>query len=104
MVDISSDKDKITVKVTGEMTIYTASEIMQKLVTVADDEKKLECNVSAVTEIDSAGVQLLMLLKKERQRKGLEMSLTSHSDVVVEIFDLMGLTPYFKDPVLMTSS
>lgn len=85
----------------GEMTIYTANDLKEKLDTVLDDSRELEIDLSKVNDIDSAGVQLLILAKKTRSQKQLALSLVKHSHVVLEIFETMGLVPYFADPVIL---
>jgi len=86
----------------GDMTIYTASALKEELVRVLDDPRELELNLAQVSEIDSTGVQLLMLVKREREGTKRSLSLTQHSVAVLDVFELMGLAPYFGDPVVMT--
>ncbi len=90
--------------VEGDMTIYTASALKEKLAQVIDDPRALELNLSLVVEIDSSGVQLLMLVKREREQAQRTVSLTQHSVAVLDVFELMGLAPYFGDPVDMARS
>lgn len=82
----------------GDMTIYNAGALKEQLARVLGDPRALELNLAQVSEIDSAGVQLLMLVKRERR----SVSLAQHSVAVLDVFELMGLAPYFGDPVVMT--
>lgn len=95
-------KRKCKAHIEGEMTIFTAAELGEKMTAVIGDARVLEINLSHVNEIDSAGVQLLMLAKKEREKQGYKLSLVDHSGVVVDAFELMGLLAYFNDPVVLT--
>ena len=88
----------------GEMCIYEASELKENLMGVMEDPRHLEINLSKVTEMDSSGVQLLMLVKKEREEKGHSFGLSHHSDVVLDVFELLGLEGYFKDPIVLQQS
>lgn len=94
-------KSKCRVNIGGEMNIYAASELKEKFMALLDDSRPLEINLSDVTEMDSSGVQLLMLLKKECDQKNRKLSLTHHSDAVLDVFELLRLSAYFNDPVLL---
>ena len=94
-------KDKCRVTIGGDMTVYSAEELKQKLVQVLAEPKALDINLSGVEEIDSAGIQLLMMAKKSRAAAGLPLRLVDHSKAVMAAFEIMGLVSYFGDPVVM---
>ena len=94
-------KDKGRVTITGEMTIYSAEELKQKLAPVLAVPRALDIHLNGVEEIDSAGVQLLMMAKKSQAAAGFPMRLVDHSKAVMAAFEIMGLVPYFGDPVVM---
>ena len=104
MFKIDKLKSKCRVHIGGEMTIYDAAELKEKLMGVMEDSRPLELNLSKVTELDSAGVQLLMLVKKEREKQNCSLSLSNHSDEVLNVFELLGLATHFKDPIVMQKS
>jgi anti-anti-sigma regulatory factor len=56
-----------------------------------------------VQELDSAGVQLLMLLKKEAESHGKALHLVNHSPAVIEVFQLLDLAGHFGDPMVITA-
>lgn len=49
----------------GELTIYTAAETKEKLVALLQGEQPIEIDLSQVGEIDTAGLQLLLLARRE---------------------------------------
>jgi anti-anti-sigma factor len=102
MFKIQNLKHKCRASIEGEMTIYNAATLKQNLDGVLDDSRELEINLSKVNEIDSTGIQLLMLAKKERARHDRKTTLTAHSAAVVDALEILGLVPYFGDPVVMT--
>ena len=104
MLTLKKQRNKCIASVEGEMTIYTSAELKEKLVPALADKRPLEINLARVTEIDSAGVQLLMLAKKECLASEHKMTLTEHSSAVVEVFELMDLVSYFNDPVVLSGS
>jgi anti-anti-sigma factor len=85
----------------GELTIYTVTELKEKLLSVLSKTEKLELDLSEVSEFDAAGLQLLIMLKKETEALGKVLHLTGHSPVVVELLDLSGLAGFFGDPLLI---
>ena len=58
-------------------------------------------NLSAVTELDTAGVQLLMLAKRTAQKQQGQLRLVGHSAAVLEVFDLLHLAAYFGDDLVI---
>lgn len=95
-------KRKCRAHLDGELTIYTAAALKEKLQEVLDEPRELEIDLASVTEIDTAGAQLLMFVKRERARHGRAVTLSNHSGCVLDAFDLLGLVGYFNDPVVLT--
>ncbi len=89
--------DKRLVTFEGEMTIYTAAELKEKFDEAIEDPLELEIDLAKVNEIDSAGIQLLMLAKKSRQAKQYGLHLVALSDDVHNAFEAMGLNCYFGE-------
>ena len=85
----------------GDMTIYTAAELKAELMPHLTQPQEREIDLSAVSEIDSAGLQLLMLAKREAGRHACPLRLTGHSRAVLEVLDRCNLVPYFGDQVLV---
>lgn len=87
--------------VEGDMTIYTALELKGELLAPLAQGDTVEMNLGGVGEIDSAGLQLLVLLKTEALALGKTLSITSHSPAVLDILDLCDLEGFFGDTVLV---
>lgn len=85
-------------RIQGELSIYRAAELKHALL---DDPAPTEVDLSGVTEIDTAGVQLLMLAKRTAQARRCELRLVAHSAAVSEAFELLNLSSYFDDPLVM---
>ena len=85
----------------GELTIYTAVESRKRLLEALAGEGAVEVDLSGVTEIDSAGLQLLIMAKKEANLAGRGIRFVNHSSPVVELIDLCDLGRFFGDPVVM---
>ncbi|WP_338521933.1 STAS domain-containing protein [Pseudomonas batumici] len=82
----------------GEMTIYTAAQLYAELAPFLERASALEIDLSQVTEIDGAGLQLLMLAKRETLRTGVALQLRGHSPAVLEVFELCDLAGTLGHP------
>jgi anti-sigma B factor antagonist len=89
--------------IAGELTIYNALELKDKLLAPLDQCARLEIDLAGVSEIDSAGVQLLVLAKNEAGARGVNLSLVGHSPAVLEVLELCNLENFFGDPVMIGS-
>lgn len=61
--------------------------------------KTLKLDLNGIERIDSAGIQLLIFLKKQTVSKHQKLALTNHSLAVLKSFDLLGLVSYFGDRI-----
>jgi anti-sigma B factor antagonist len=80
----------------GELTIYGAAELQARLVAALTDAPEgLEIDLAGVTELDSAGVQLLMATHRTAMASGRTVTLCAPSGTVREVFDLFDLASFF---------
>lgn len=103
-INTHKTQDGLLVEMDGEMNIYNAISIKEELFPFFSQPENIEINLSRVRDIDSAGVQLLILAKREISKSGRELRLTNHSRVALEMFELYNLAAYFGDPVLISDS
>lgn len=95
-------KDQVsTLSIDGEMTIYTAAEYKTQLLDQLEDCEELELNLSEVAEMDSAGLQILLVLKREAEAAGRHLRLINHSRAVYEVLELLNMQGHFGDPVII---
>ena len=87
-------------RIEGEMTIYRAAELKQLLLAPLDHPIALKVDLSKVTEIDTAGVQLLMLARREALSAQRPLQLLAPSPAVAQAMDLLGLASYFGEALL----
>ncbi|MGE5866138.1 MAG: lipid asymmetry maintenance protein MlaB [Rhizobacter sp.] len=86
----------------GELTIYRAAELKETLLAAVREHPAVEVDLSGVTEFDTAGVQLLLLAKREALAAQRSLTLTRHSPAVVEVFELLDLVGHFGDPIALS--
>jgi anti-sigma B factor antagonist len=77
--------------VDGEMTIYRAAELHPALLDAVRTHAAPAIDLSAVTEFDSAGLQLLLAVRREAARLGKPLALVDASPAVRDVFALLGL-------------
>ena len=54
-----------------------------------------------MAEIDTAGFQLLMLVKREARRLGKEARIVAHGEAVRELIEFYNVAADFGDPLLI---
>lgn len=86
----------------GELTIYTAATEKQILQEALDLTEELEINLSQVSEMDSAGLQVLIVLKQEAARCNKKLRYSMHSKAVLDILELSNMTASFGDQIVLT--
>ncbi len=87
--------------VSNDLTIYHALELKPTLLDALATTQELELNLSQVSEMDTAGLQLLILLKKEAQRAGKCVRIVAHSQAVSSIIDFCNMAAEFGDPLVI---
>jgi len=85
----------------GALTIYRAQELKEQLLSALQGNPELRLDLSQVTEMDSSGLQVLYLAKREAARANHALRIVAHSDAVREVIDLSNLNAYFGDPTLI---
>ena len=103
---MAAQKDQSADRITlGEdMTIYHAATQKQALIDALSASTRLEIDLSAVGEIDTAGFQLLVLVKREAQRLGKQAHIVAHSEAVRELLDFYNMAAEFGDPMLIPAA
>ncbi len=85
-------------RIQGELTIFRATEWKAAIL---GNPPPTEIDLSGVTEIDTAGLQLLMLAKKAALAAHRELRLVAYSPAVMDVFELLGVATFFDDPLVM---
>lgn len=86
-----------------DMTIYQALPQKELLLSALGAGDELELDMSAVGEIDTAGLQLLILAKRESVRHGKRMTIIGHSAAVRQMIEFCKLERVFGDPMLISA-
>jgi anti-sigma B factor antagonist len=84
-----------------DLTIYHAMDQKQQLLDALSATQALELDLSQVSEIDTAGLQLLILAKREAALQQKALSIVAHSPAVRQTLDFCNLATFFGDPVVI---
>lgn len=87
--------------VQDEMTIYTAAEMKTQLLEQLNLCDELEISLAGVSELDSAGVQIILMLRHEADRQGKKVHFVHHSPAVLDVLEILNLVAYLGDPVVL---
>ena len=88
--------------VEGEMTVSTAAALRDELLAALPPggDAEVEVELSGVNEIDTAGLQLMLQLKR---KCGTRLRLVNHSPAVLQVLDISNAAAQFGDPVVIRS-
>ncbi|ALI09502.1 MULTISPECIES: lipid asymmetry maintenance protein MlaB [Pseudomonas] len=83
--------DTAQVHIDGELTIYTAAELAAQWLPHLGATPRMALDLSQITEMDGAGLQLLLMVQREASRAGTQLTLTGQSQAVTETLALCNL-------------
>jgi len=101
---IQIEREGRILKVSGELTIYHAAEAKARFREELAQGSALDLDLSGVEELDTAGAQLLLWLKREGRSAGQAVPFTHHSPAVLEVLDQLNLAGAFGDTLLIAPS
>nr|WP_255722388.1 STAS domain-containing protein [Ectothiorhodospira lacustris] len=98
---LEQDAGRCLLRLEGEMTIYHAMEIKQKFMEILHEFEALTVSLAKVTDMDTSGAQLLILIKKEALAMGRHLTLADHSPPVLALLELYDLAGQLGDPMFI---
>lgn len=94
------NRNQILMKFDGELTIYSA---MQSRDLIFQDQEAwpelIALDLHAVEELDTAGVQLLLLMDKLQRARGGRVVIDSSNEQVDRVLELLDITHHFAPGV-----
>ncbi|MTW14434.1 STAS domain-containing protein [Pseudoduganella eburnea] len=73
----------------GDLTIRRVQEMKDVLLARLAQSQALEVDLAGVTDIDTAGVQLLLMARRAAQASGKDLRLSAYSPAVAALFGLL---------------
>jgi anti-sigma B factor antagonist len=86
-----SDRDPRRISLDGELTILTATELKERLLTALDGSAGLRVDLSAVDEIDTAGLQVLLVTRRAAHQANLPFEVTGPEPEIARVLAIAGL-------------
>lgn len=80
-----------------DMTIYNAVAQKEKLLQALLACQELDIDLSKVGDMDTAGLQVLMLVKRESLNANKTLRLSSPSNAIKDLFSLFNTNGYFAE-------
>ena len=100
---MDSEAATTRLEIKGEMNIFTAAVCRQQLLDALEQPGDVEVDLSAVSEIDSAGVQLMIAAKREAAARSRTLRFAGHSRAVFDALELFDIGGHLGDPLLIHS-
>ncbi len=99
LIHAKKHKGVLTLHIESDMTIFTAATLKKELMEYITQPCECEISLSNVNKIDSAGIQLLILAKREAARHNTPLRLTDRSQAVLDIMDTYNMSAFFGEPI-----
>ena len=84
----------------GDFTIFTAEAIKTRLLEALNEGQEIEVDLSGISEMDSAGLQLMVAAKREAATQEKALRFAGHSQAILSTMDLCDISGHFADPVV----
>ncbi len=86
-VNVEKSEGLLRLQIEGEMTIFTAEELMKRMFEDYAECSGMEMDLSQVTEMDTSGFQLLYMARKESLESDRTFRIISHSPAVMSVLE-----------------
>jgi len=86
-----------TLKPHENMTIYNAVTLKEQLISCLENNNGIVLDLSSISEMDTAGLQVLILAQQHALQSGKLFQLADCSSIVQEIFELCNLNTLFSN-------
>lgn len=93
-----------TISVSRNLNIYEAQSLKDDLLNLPQKAHVVELDLSQVIEIDTAGLQLLLLVRRESSKQGKTLRIAACSPAVQELIELCGLAELLIDALALPAS
>ncbi len=90
-IDVEKNNGLCKLQIEGEMTIYNSAELKKQLLESLPECSQIELDLSQVSEMDTAGFQLLLLVYSEASLLNKTVRLASYSSAISTVFDLYNM-------------
>lgn len=102
-IHVDKQEQACRIELCGDLTIYTALETRDRLLTTIAtcQGSDIELDLAGVTDMDTAGQQILIAARIAAVARRNVLRLVRHSPAVLGVMDMYGLGRFFGDPVVL---
>ncbi|HLA33748.1 MAG TPA: STAS domain-containing protein [Rhodocyclaceae bacterium] len=101
IIETTSRENTARMSMAGELTIYTVAASKAKLAAVMNNASDIEIDLSGVTEMDTAGLQWMLIAKRH---PGKRLRFVNHPPAVLRLLDLANLGGVLGDPLIISAT
>ena len=91
-ISISETDATVTVRIDGEMNIYHAAELKTPLLELLSKGKDIALDLSLVGDLDTSGLQILMLLSRELNNAGKTFTIIKQGEASFDALTLLNMS------------
>lgn len=89
------DNRKLVISLSGRLDTITSPQLEEEINRYSLDETEtVILNVKELEYISSAGLRLVLMLHKKMAKQGGQLKLINVNDMVMEIFDMIGMSDF----------
>lgn len=103
-IHVEHEGRRAVAKLLGEMTIYHAVEAKTAILQSLEGADSIQLDLSGVTDLDTAGMQILILARRTAESAGKQLSLVDHSAPVRDVFELYNASTLLPDPIVIPAA
>ena len=94
---ISIEDENYVISPPTELNIHTVEDFVENLKNELVEDKDIILNLADISEIDSAGFQVLVALKNEALKRSVSLKINDMSPEVYEIITLYGVHTFIEN-------
>lgn len=96
-VKVTQKRNNTTeITISGELNIYSAMDVYQEHFQSITFKEQVIFKLSGITEIDTSGMQILLMLFKEVEKQNAQYLVQSTNDTISEYSNLFNIQHYFQ--------
>ncbi len=100
-IEVTNKDGHCDLAIQDEMTIYTAMQLKNELLEHLAACHEMDVSLEHVTEMDSAGLQILLMMHKDAKEHNKTIHFSKHSAAVIDVIETLNLAAHFGDPIVM---
>lgn len=101
-IDIEKQNGACILHLSGDLVFGHAREFKRTLADALRGCRDVEINLSQVSDVDTAGLQVLIAAKREARARNKKLALVEHSQVIADVLETVHLVGFFGDPLVLS--